>query len=357
MVLPKKYDFNDYDNYLTDPNPTTSAEAQDYFRNMDMLVTAMVDTFLWQPGTNYANGDVVKSPSMPNGVEAVCVAENGGKSSNVEPQWGNVGGENIADGTCFWKLRWQHWSKEIATQAQAEAGIDNTTGMTPLRTKNAIDKQRPIKTFTSLAQLGLPNTCTPEDIAVAMPVGSQLLTMVYGYSADGNPQNPNLGVDENAPLIVEKTSDNMAIFTWGNYHSPQWAGVYAGWASTKFSGWRRLAERDRLSMPATQYIWVTLPLEANSATQTTSLVYTAPCDGWLRIEAFKGSALNNFRIIAIPETYWNGVAMALNSPYSSADNKDNMIFSIPMAKGNSLKIEYINLRKLEGVFLYAQSEV
>ena len=107
MPLPKKYNFNDYDNYLTEPNYTTSAEAQDYFRNMDMLVGALVDAFLWQPETNYKNGDVIKSPSMPNGVEAVCVAENGGKSSNVEPQWGNVGGENIADGTCFWKLRMQ----------------------------------------------------------------------------------------------------------------------------------------------------------------------------------------------------------------------------------------------------------
>ncbi|MBR5173246.1 MAG: hypothetical protein IKW14_07600, partial [Phascolarctobacterium sp.] len=113
MALPKKYDFNDYDNYIPEPNPTTSAEAQSYFRNTDSLVGALVDAFLWQPETNYKNGDVVKSPSMPNGVEAVCVSTNGGKSSNVEPQWGNVGDENIADGTCFWKLRWEHWSKSV----------------------------------------------------------------------------------------------------------------------------------------------------------------------------------------------------------------------------------------------------
>lgn len=106
MALPKKYNFNDYDNYITEPNPTTSAEAQSYFRNADSLVGALVDAFLWQPETNYANGDVVKSSSMPNGAEAVCVSTNGGKSSNVEPQWGSVGGENIADGTCFWKLRY-----------------------------------------------------------------------------------------------------------------------------------------------------------------------------------------------------------------------------------------------------------
>ena len=131
MALPKKYDFNDYDNYLTDANPTTSAEAQDYFRNTDSLVGALVDAFLWQPETNYANGDVVKSDSMPNGAEAVCVSTNGGKSSNVEPQWGSVGGENIADGTCFWKLRWEHWSKSIATQAEAKEGIVTDKTVTP----------------------------------------------------------------------------------------------------------------------------------------------------------------------------------------------------------------------------------
>lgn len=153
MALPKKYDFNDYDNYLTDPNPTTSAEAQDYFRNMDMLVTAMVDTFLWQPGTNYANGDVVKSPSMPNGAEAVCVAENGGKSSNVEPQWGSVGGENIADGTCFWKLRMQgtvtsvngakpnvNGEVTVPTMQGATATTDGASGLVPVPAKGDNEK-------------------------------------------------------------------------------------------------------------------------------------------------------------------------------------------------------------------------
>ena len=107
MALPKKYDFNDYDNYLTDPNPTTSAEAQDYFRNMDMLVSALVDAYLWQPNTTYAKGDVVKSNAMPSNVEAVCVNDTNGKSSNIEPSWGSVGGGNVSDGTCFWRLRMQ----------------------------------------------------------------------------------------------------------------------------------------------------------------------------------------------------------------------------------------------------------
>lgn len=122
MSLPLKLNFSDYDNFLTEPNYTTSAEAQDYFRNMDMLVEALIDVGLWQPETNYPNGHVVFSPNMPNGAEAVCVATNGGKSSNTEPSWGEVGGDNVSDGTCFWKLRWKHWSKENATNR-----LPNTT--------------------------------------------------------------------------------------------------------------------------------------------------------------------------------------------------------------------------------------
>ena len=168
MALPKKYDFNDYDNYITEPNPTTSAEAQSYFRNTDSLVGALVDAFLWQPETNYKNGDVVKSPSMPNGAEAVCVSINGGKSSNVEPQWGNVGGENIADGTCFWKLRWKHWSKDVIPIEKGGTGA--TTGAAA-RKKLEVT----IKTYSSVSDFGLDsNAATIEEICKAMPEGSQL---------------------------------------------------------------------------------------------------------------------------------------------------------------------------------------
>jgi hypothetical protein len=76
---------------------------------------AVIDCDFWQPETVYQPGDVVKSDSMPNGTEAVMVATKASVTSNVEPQWGAVGGANVSDGACFWKLRWQHWSKENAT--------------------------------------------------------------------------------------------------------------------------------------------------------------------------------------------------------------------------------------------------
>ncbi|MBR6636594.1 MAG: tail fiber protein, partial [Phascolarctobacterium sp.] len=112
MALPGNKNFSDYDNYVTDPNPTTSAQAQDYFRNQAELLKAVIDCDFWQPETVYQPGDVVKSDSMPNGTEAVMVATKASVTSNVEPQWGAVGGANISDGACFWKLRWKHWSKE-----------------------------------------------------------------------------------------------------------------------------------------------------------------------------------------------------------------------------------------------------
>lgn len=116
MALPGNKNFSDYDNYITDQNPTTSAQAQDYFRNQAELLKAVIDCDFWQPETVYQPGDVVKSDSMPNGTEAVMVATKASVTSNVEPQWGAVGGANISDGACFWKLR-----KRLATVNGIEA--------------------------------------------------------------------------------------------------------------------------------------------------------------------------------------------------------------------------------------------
>ena len=182
MALPGNKNFSDYDNYITDQNPTTAAQAQDYFRNQAELLKAVIDCDFWQPETVYQPGDVVKSDSMPNGTEAVMVATKASVTSNVEPQWGAVGGANISDGACFWKLRWKHWSKEVATQSQAEKGTDNVTVVTPLRTKQAIDKQRPIKTYTSLAELGLSNDATEADVFNAMGVNAELAFSFYQNS-------------------------------------------------------------------------------------------------------------------------------------------------------------------------------
>ena len=189
MALSGNKNFSDYDNYVTDPNPTTSAQAQDYFRNQATLLKAVIDCDFWQPETVYQPGDIVKSDSMPNGTEAVMVATKASVTSNVEPQWGAVGGANISDGACFWKLRWQHWGK---TEEQARNNLD-------LR----------IQTFTSTSELGLTNNATELEILNAMPVHSVFQCAVTKTSF------PNLFLwnhtSSNTRLRLTRTDNNSFI--------------------------------------------------------------------------------------------------------------------------------------------------
>lgn len=217
MALPGNKNFSDYDNYVTDQNPTTSAQAQDYFRNQAELLKAVIDCDFWQPETVYQPGDVVKSDSMPNGTEAVMVATKASVTSNVEPSWGEVGGANISDGACFWKLRWQHWSKsvipmenlgiEFAAQAQAEAGLDNTTVMTPKGVDYRLKKDRQIQTYTTLESIGLTNNCTLRDISNALPIVSVLEVGI------ASPLNGNIGLTNNGILTAQKNYNGSCYFT------------------------------------------------------------------------------------------------------------------------------------------------
>ena len=138
MALPGNKNFSDYDNYVTDPNPTTSAQAQDFFLNQAELLKAVIDCDFWQPETVYQPGDVVKSDSMPNGTEAVMVATKASVTSNVEPSWGEVGGANISDGACFWKLRWVHWSKDVEEITDLTTGATNRLPNTSYAVGNVI---------------------------------------------------------------------------------------------------------------------------------------------------------------------------------------------------------------------------
>lgn len=374
MALPKKYDFNDYDNYLTDPNPTTSAEAQDYFRNMDMLVAAMVDTFLWQPETNYKNGDVVKSPSMPNGAEAVCVSTNGGKSSNVEPQWGNVGGENIADGTCFWKLRWGHWSKDVilvgnggtgasdaenaranlglsyATQAQAEVGENNNVVVTPLSAKQAIDKQRPIKTFTSLEELGLDNNASEVDILLAMPRDSILFLPVNN---NGGTNYPNFAIQKDGFLTIECAYHNASRMFFTTSKPLFYYATYKSWATPNFSDWHKIATQGALSMPSVQKINIDVSSLNVESSAWTYLGYTAPADGWVQFSGGTGTLQATRSIIQLrnKSNRLTITELLYGLTWSQRD-----IF-IPCSKGQEVELGVVNCKGTEAFFVYAQSEV
>lgn len=134
--IPVWLDYENFNNYPSEENPTTNADFINYASNQNKLVGALTKTLLWQPNTNFVAGKIIISPSMPEGMEAVALT--GGVTGTSEPAWVSDTTE-YQDSGVKWQLRWKHYSNYIPTQAEAEAGTDNTKPMTPLRTKQAFD--------------------------------------------------------------------------------------------------------------------------------------------------------------------------------------------------------------------------
>lgn len=135
MSLPKCMDFTDYNKYPGEDNPTTDAQMQDFMLNQNLLVKA-VAAKMWQPSTEYAVGEVITSPSMPAGTEAVCTGA-GTSGTALEPEW--TMNTSIPDGSCFWQLRYVHYTESLATDDEAIAGEDGEKVVTPSAMKAAID--------------------------------------------------------------------------------------------------------------------------------------------------------------------------------------------------------------------------
>lgn len=403
MALPGNKNFSDYDNYITDSNPTTSAQAQDYFRNQAELLKAVIDCDFWQPETVYQPGDVVKSDSMPNGTEAVMVATKASVTSNVEPQWGAVGSANISDGACFWKLRWQHWSKEVEQITDLTTGTTNrlpntnyavgnvvydrsnlsvalkciTAGATSNTELDISSKvvgesvedgsvvwgvvkrdlsaevsanasaisERNIKTYTSLTELGLPITATLIDIYNALPDKSSLMFEMESSTHTG------LGFAEIAgvggTLVVFK--NELRIFAdYYLYNYAHWVKSYvAGGGESK---WVKMARNDSLSMPSWNKIELAVPSVQNNheGWLTLTNVYTAPADGWIYLQGDGYESWYSSCVVYISEA--SGVRGSSTGVYIKN--------CIPVAKGQNISIDYRKIQRLTLFwFYYAQSEV
>lgn len=135
MSLPKCMDFTDYNRYPGEENPTTDAQMQDFMLNQNLLVKAAAAR-MWQPSTEYTVGEVITSPSMPAGTEAVCTGA-GMSDSALEPSW--VVESVVPDGTCFWQLRYVHYTEYLATDDEAIAGEDGEKIVTPSAMRAAIN--------------------------------------------------------------------------------------------------------------------------------------------------------------------------------------------------------------------------
>lgn len=101
MSLPKIKDFNDFNHYPSDPQPTTDANMQDYMQNQNDILNALTKR-LWQPQTEYKLGDIVASDAMADGLVAVCTVP--GVTSDIEPEWG-VNEAAVIDNSCTWIMR------------------------------------------------------------------------------------------------------------------------------------------------------------------------------------------------------------------------------------------------------------
>lgn len=101
MSIPKNLDFNDYDQYPADENPTTDAQMQEFMRNQNVLMQQLA-SMVWQPNTAYEAGHVIRSSAMPSGLQAIVTTA--GVTGNDEPQWDGVG-RYVQDGGVIYIMR------------------------------------------------------------------------------------------------------------------------------------------------------------------------------------------------------------------------------------------------------------
>lgn len=104
FVIPKWLDYDDFNNYPSEGSPTTNADFINYETNQNKLVGAIVNSCLWQPKTNYNANQIINTPNMPAGMEAVVLSA--GITSGNEPAWGE-GTTIYQDGSVKWKLRYK----------------------------------------------------------------------------------------------------------------------------------------------------------------------------------------------------------------------------------------------------------
>ena len=93
-------------NYPSDPNPTTQADYQNAVKNWVNGIINLVDLGLWQPTTDYAVGNIIRTPSIAPQYVLMCTTA--GTSGDTEPTYTDVHeGSVISDGsgTLVWTVK------------------------------------------------------------------------------------------------------------------------------------------------------------------------------------------------------------------------------------------------------------
>lgn len=115
-------------NYSTDENPTSQQEYQEAVKNWVDTIKSLVDCTLWQPDTEYAVGNVLRTPSLPYQLQLTCVTA--GVTGSAEPDYTEVeAGDIITDGTAEFRVDYSLVEGALASTNDVPDGVafDATT--------------------------------------------------------------------------------------------------------------------------------------------------------------------------------------------------------------------------------------
>src|SRR4249920_1727959 len=118
--------------FLTEPWHGEFAQAMDSIDQLIYQAIILAGAEVWENSHIYTVGDIVISP------------DTGGLFSAAESHVSSVAPTTFTQELAFFPSRWTPIATILASQAEAEAGVENTHYMSPLRTKQAIESQRPL---------------------------------------------------------------------------------------------------------------------------------------------------------------------------------------------------------------------
>ena len=97
-------DISNLFNFPTDQNPTTQEDYVAAVKNWVETIKNLVDCNLWQPTTDYAVGNILRTPSLPP--QNILLCTQAGTSGSEEPDYSDAEvGDIITDGTVVYTLQ------------------------------------------------------------------------------------------------------------------------------------------------------------------------------------------------------------------------------------------------------------
>lgn len=103
MSIEKLKKFDDYNKWSDEEEATTEAEWWEYEKNRSAILESLTQVVLWQPGTVYPAGAMVKTPDMGGEKYALCATT--GTTGTDTPNFETKNhGEKLTDGTVTWKI-------------------------------------------------------------------------------------------------------------------------------------------------------------------------------------------------------------------------------------------------------------